>query len=527
MYKLVLVDDEELVINGFKRKIDWESLKIDIVGVAYDGLEALQVIKKTSPDIIITDIKMPVMDGLKLVENIRKNGEQIEVIILSGHEEFSYAKKAIKMGVDEYLLKPTSKQDIINAIQNVISKINNKKQNEHTLQQMINKNKKQDKELIKQEILNIMMNQAENEPASFYKIKNKLGLYVKKKSVVILIEIDGIKEIEDQEKKLLIFGAVNIANEIINNKDNIGWSSRIERNQIVAIMFYEQNLEDKEIQNKNLWIMHEIKEAIKNYLKISITVVISSVLNDLSQLHKEYILIKEMMQNKVIFGKDKIYFAESMMELIKELHKKEKKKAELIDVISNSNGYLPKKEIQDFLTIEENYQGWEYEEIIEILNILFHIHFINNKNEKIINQIKETKEKVASCESLHDINEYIQALLQMIEEARSSEKYGQLVSYVVQYIQSNYMNNIKLKDIAQEMYVTSNYLTTLFRKETGISFKKYLTKVRMDKAKLMLEKTEYKINEIVYLVGYEDEAYFSRMFKKCYGISPMQYRKNI
>lgn len=527
MYKLVLVDDEELVINGFKRKIDWESLNIEIVGVAYDGLEALQVIEKTSPDIIITDIKMPVMDGLKLVENIRKNGEQIEVIILSGHEEFSYAKKAIKMGVDEYLLKPTSKEDIINAIQNVISKINDKKQNKQILQQMINKNKNQDKALIKQEILNIMMNQAENEVASFYKIKNKLGLYINKKSVVILIEIDGIKEIEDQEKKLLFFGAVNIANEIISNKNNIGWSARTEGNQIVVIMFYEQNLEEKEIQNKNLWIMHEIKEAIKNYLKISITVVISSVLNDLSQLHKGYILIKEMMQNKVIFGKDKIYFAEAMMELIKELHKKEKKKAELIDVIGNSNEYLPKKEIEDFLTIEENYQGWEYEEIIEILNILFHIHFINNKNEKIINQIKETKETVTSCESLHEINEYVQALLKMIEETKSSEKYGQLVSYVVQYIQSNYMNNIKLKDIAQEMYVTSNYLTTLFRKETGISFKKYLTKIRMDKAKRMLEKTEYKINEIVYLVGYEDEAYFSRMFKKCYGISPMQYRKNI
>ncbi|HVI40273.1 MAG TPA: response regulator, partial [Anaerovoracaceae bacterium] len=250
MYKVMLVDDEEIVIEGLKKKIDWEGLQLEIAGVAQDGLEALKMIEETTPDILITDVIMPVMDGLKLIETIKAMGKNIKTIILSGHDEFSYAQKALKLGAAEYQLKPISVEELEELLERIITKINEERQEEQ-VKNKLKKDNIQNSEIVKRHIFTSILEGRADNPEKLTSMIHDINKdYLTNKIVVSVVELDDYSKLftdtNNKERELTIFSMLNIASEIVES-NNKGFSIILDEKRLAAITFYDNRWSTQQI----------------------------------------------------------------------------------------------------------------------------------------------------------------------------------------------------------------------------------------------------------------------------------------
>ena len=241
MYKVVLVDDEEIVLEGLKKKINWERLRLQVVGGASNGLEALKIIEETNPDILITDVIMPVMNGLKLIETLKETNRDIKTVILSGYDEFEYAQKAVKLGAAEYQLKPVSVEEIEAVLERIIKDLDNEKMEEKEKHRLKMEKEQNSEMLIRHIFTSILESRADNYQSLIKKVEEIDSRYLHCNLVAAVLEVDDYSQIvdydNDKEKELVIFSVLNITNEIVSS-NNRGFAMRLNEKRLVIILIY-------------------------------------------------------------------------------------------------------------------------------------------------------------------------------------------------------------------------------------------------------------------------------------------------
>ena len=524
--KVFLVEDEKVMREGIRRKINWEEEGLEYVGDAGDGELAYPMILQNKPDILITDIKMPFMDGLELSRLVKKELPDIKIIILSGYDEFEYAKEAINIGIAEYLLKPVTSVQLLESlrkIRTVIEEESMPKQADSTQSEMWAKNQQRQKfvqklvsgktsaaELLSEsmtlhidlaaECYNILMLQffGEEEPDLTNRIYTRIQENVQQLLIPVWVMIsqnelycllcgENAQQIADQVEQIQIFldsmpfveyfGALGEAVQRLSEVRhcyevaNLGFSQRYlkEHQQILQ---HQESKEELSVESEQL---------------------------DLESLTGSQISWKELEQFLYTGAKSSV--AEFVEQNIERIGKKN-----LNSIIFRQYFLLDVYMIALSVIEKVGATGREFAERCDA-----------------VQKMEDALRKVDNTQT------YVQMLLETaidLREAHAGRKYDALIHKAQHYIEENYGEpEISLNVVAQEVNISPNHFSAIFSQETGKTFVEYLTAVRMEKARQLLRTSSMRTTDIAFAVGYKDPHYFSTLFKRMQGCTPKEYRK--
>lgn len=530
--KVFLVEDEVIIRSGVKKSINWEQEGYEFVGEASDGELAYPMILKEKPDILITDIRMPFMDGLELSRLVKKELPDIKILILSGYDEFEYAKKAIKIGVTEYLLKPISAAkltEVLNAVAETIRQENEEKNLLETYFAEMRENTERDKMRLFEKLLMGDLSMGEileagerfgmNLGASCYKIVLFKILANLENHVYAEQMVDACSSVEQ--------AASMMEGVYVFQRGVEGW----------AFLLTAQDEKSMEESAKILY--QNLKQAMKNYTQLEYFGGIGSTVPRIRSLKQSFReadrafaarFVEEA--NQIISQKE---FEKSQMEeglkmqgvvqigKSREMLQKFLSNGTREEVKAFSDAYISRIE-------EENIRSTMVRQYVVIdvcIVILSFCERISSAN-RLQEEAEELQKMMQKIHSLSEIKKYVVRLLNEaieLRDAESGRRYSDLIAAAKKEIENHYMTEeISLSTVAISVGMSPSYFSSIFSKEAGKTFVEYLTEVRIEKAKEFLMCSSMKTSEIGYEVGYKDPHYFSYIFKKVQGCSPKEYR---
>ena len=530
--KVFLVEDEVIIRSGVKKSINWEQEGYEFVGEASDGELAYPMILKEKPDILITDIRMPFMDGLELSRLVKKELPDIKILILSGYDEFEYAKKAIKIGVTEYLLKPISAAkltEVLNAVAETIRQENEEKNLLETYFAEMRENTERDKMRLFEKLLMGDLSMGEileagerfgmNLGASCYKIVLFKILANLENHVYAEQMVDACSSVEQ--------AASMMEGVYVFHRGVEGW----------AFLLTAQDEKSMEESAKILY--QNLKQAMKNYTQLEYFGGIGSTVPRIRSLKQSFReadrafaarFVEEA--NQIISQKE---FEKSQMEeglkmqgvvqigKSREMLQKFLSNGTREEVKAFSDAYISRIE-------EENIRSTMVRQYVVIdvcIVILSFCERISSAN-RLQEEAEELQKMMQKIHSLSEIKKYVVRLLNEaieLRDAESGRRYSDLIAAAKKEIENHYMTEeISLNTVAISVGMSPSYFSSIFSKEAGKTFVEYLTEVRIEKAKEFLMCSSMKTSEIGYEVGYKDPHYFSYIFKKVQGCSPKEYR---
>jgi len=524
-FNLMIVDDEPVIRNGLANYIDWERLNCRIVYVAKDGLDAFENIEKYAPDIVITDLRMPELDGISLAKHIYENHKEICVIILSGYSDFSYAQQGMRYGVINYLLKPVSEQLLYDTVEKACGIIESNRNNHVYIQELEKINNENAELILTQSLRDIFLNTLSDTPAeydTFYRNNVFPCSYL-----VIVFEIIHNDSVDYSVKNVLRKSTV-ITNMITLIFKNIKHIAVYTHHDSIAVLAQFDVNSNPETSKELIVDALSGLDTIKKLVPYSLVIGISSVYDSPSSLSEAYIEAEETMLMKKHdseneLKKDRkdetpyIYhkYIEQIMEQIKTAN------ADKSVHLTNDLFYKFAADKIHPTTVKDN--------LILLCSLcsqqlgLYSLSLgdlLDQKNKDIYSKIILSKD-IMSLKSL--AVEFVKASAALINQSNSSA--GDLVLSAQKFIAENYMKSISLSDIASHLHVNASYLSRLYKRKIGITVTDELSRMRIEKAKKLLTETDFLTYEIANKIGINDPVYFSQLFRKHTGVNPKEYRR--
>ena len=534
--KVFLVEDEMVIRRGIKNSIDWEKEGYIFCGEASDGELAYPMIIKEKPDILITDIRMPFMDGLELCKLVKEELPNIKILILSGYDEFDYAKEAIRLGVTEYLLKPISSGKLLEALNGVSESIRREKEDKDLVRKYMEEmreNTEHEKQKFFEQMIAGNLSMADAlETGKKYEMNLSAGMYnlllfrftlgeENRKSGELLEEAEyAIEKLTERLEYVFEF-----------QRGVEGW----------AFLLMADNEEQMSERVKEL--SKDLEEIMKNYSTIAYFGGIGQPVARLRELEESFreaeraLAARFTMELNRIISVEDIRMAQNVDTLddieITSFGEIEKTRTMLEKFLNNG----AEDEIDEFVDVyinelpEENLKSVLMRQYIIMDAYIVMMSFcekIEGIEGEMQAQSEELKNSMKTIQTLEEIKNYIRMLLKKIIGVRdtiSGRRYSDIIEIAKDQIRKTYMSDeISLNTIAAEVGMSPSYFSSIFSKEMGKTFVEYLTEIRMDRAKELLMCSSMKTSEIGYEVGYKDPHYFSYIFKKTQNCTPKEFR---
>lgn len=532
MYSVVLVDDEQMIRESIIELVDWNKAGFEMIGQASNGDEALEFIEKNTPDILITDIKMPIMDGIQLAKEVREKHPSVKIIFLSGYDEFEYAISGIKLNIIEYLLKPISRVELEETLKKVKKNLD-KEQREARDLKLAEANYQKDIDVVRMSyLLSLIMENYESN--SMAETNHLLQLYQLNLSgswkVLINVNIDRSSIIEDESAinqfELMKYSLSNVVRKIMNKYVN-GEVFAFTSNVVIILADTKENIElYRDI------IVKEIEESVKKLLSFDVFIGVSEEYQNLNQTNYAFQSSLSALNYSMHLRKNKsIYISD--MEKRSEMHFyfDDKKESKLISALKMGTKQEVDAHINAILDVwmSENegvFRGLILELYVSLLKA--YRQTVEEYDESIIQHIHITSELYSyenREESKRRVKLFAFEMMNQIDNQRK-KKQDSIAEKSLQYLKEHYTDpSISLKTVSKMVHLSPSYFSTLFKKEIGESFTDALTRIRMEHAKEQLLMTDNKILGVAMQTGFTDQHYFSYSFKKYYGISPNMMRK--
>ena len=534
--KVFLVEDEMVIRRGIKNSIDWEKEGYIFCGEASDGELAYPMIIKEKPDILITDIRMPFMDGLELCKLVKKELPNIKILILSGYDEFDYAKEAIRLGVTEYLLKPISSGKLLEALNGVSESIRREKEDKDLVRKYMEEmreNTEHEKQKFFEQMIAGNLSMADAlETGKKYEMNLSAGMYN-----LLLFRFTLGKE---NRKSGELLGEAEYAIEKLTERLEyvFEFQSGVEG---WAFLLMADNEEQMSERVKEL--SKDLEEIMKNYSTIAYFGGIGQPVARLRELEESFreaeraLAARFTMELNRIISVEDIRMAQNVDTLddieITSFGEIEKTRTMLEKFLNNG----AEDEIDEFVDVyinelpEENLKSVLMRQYIIMDAYIVMMSFcekIEGIEGEMQAQSEELKNSMKTIQTLEEIKNYIRMLLKKIIGVRdtiSGRRYSDIIEIAKDQIRKTYMSDeISLNTIAAEVGMSPSYFSSIFSKEMGKTFVEYLTEIRMDRAKELLMCSSVKTSEIGYEVGYKDPHYFSYIFKKTQNCTPKEFR---
>ena len=538
MLKTFLAEDEIVVRENIKKMVPWEQYGFELVGEASDGEMALPLIKKLKPDLLITDIKMPFMDGLTLCKVVKKELPDIKIVILSGYDDFNYAKEAIGIGVEDYLLKPITKNAFLERLCEIRSRYEHEKSQREYYEQFHREMQEYEQNSSRdffEGLISGTMDMGE-----MYERADKLGLDIVAEAYNILIftlesenaaagqsETYSEWEVRAWEKIEGLFADHSYAMLFRNNVFSYG------------VLVKEQ----KDNPGKNT---RDCVESIREILSDAPAgqpwfIAAGEPVTRLSNMKHSYNTAAQTYARRYLYDGHILYYRDLKEE---ELSKDDGRYLKKVDInamdpaiIQKFLGSGLKEETGNFVRDYFHAIGKEpmtsmvFRSYV-ILNVRFSVLSFLNRMGYCASALEESDTEDALEQggaSMEAAMAYAEKILQKAIEIRdenSGNKNRDILENSIEYIKNHYMDeNMSLNAVAQVANISANHFSALFSQNIGQTFIECLTGIRMEHAKELLRCTGKRASEIALEVGYKDSHYFSYLFKKTQGMTPSDYRK--
>lgn len=533
MYKLLIVDDEEEVRHGIVKKIDWNRFGFEVIGEAENGREALDIIEENVPDLIITDISMPLMNGIELAAEVKAHYPMIKMVILTGFDDFKFAQAAIKHGVSEYILKPVLPQDLNELLGRLRAQMDSEFE-EKKDRSKLERHYFESLPILRDNFLTslIIGNPQESEIETkmrFFELNIAGSNFAAAVINLDTIAIGGGAQ-NEKSNDLMKFAVLNIAQEVLG-KYRAG-AAFFYGDTPVVIGAADEKAETDACSRLFL-LLEEIRQNVQKYLGLTITIGLGNIYDNVGRMKESYRSANTALEYKLVLGGNKVIYAGDI-----EPKKSgvivlgEEREAKLVSSIK----FGDEETVADavallFVDLEsagasiDEYQLYFMEiftvvlklsrtyqlDIMDILPTSYNMYKgINN-----FNTMDEVKEWIGSVSA---------ELMKKISSNRLSST-QRLLEKAKDYIDSNYGDTqLSIQKLADHLFISSSYLSLIFKKEAQETFLKYLIRIRLDVAKDLLKDPGVKISEVAERVGYPDISYFSYFFKKNFGVSPREYK---
>lgn len=513
MQKVVLVDDEFIILDGISSVIAWESLGTELIGTAHNGLEALELIKVKRPDIVITDIRMPGMDGLELVEQVMKLHPDTSFIMLTGFSEFDYAKTAMQHGVKHYLLKPCSEMSLNEALREIVYERKERKDREDFFAK-VKYGLERVMPYAKEQLLKEMVTNKTYGVKDWSYFVNLFGLEFQSHKVrLVLIELEGRHEYEH------LFAIRNIAGDCFQDpmlSTTVGGR--------VLLM-----VEDKLCEDEWFAKIYGLRDTFMHYYRIDLTAALSES-GELSSVRRLYTQTLECLGHRFYLGEGSLITEKDIS-------------------VTGEQELSPFQFDPEHLTMQIKAGHWEgaEQELMGIIGRLSEQRYHVTQSKSYLIQIYMEIIRLGEMEKMQFYLGKLPEILEtstlptfqdfMLRVARDISisryeknrcKQSQVVQRIRTAVSRRYTDeSLSLQALAAELYMNPDYIGKIFKKETGERFTSYVSRYRMEKAlELIAAGKNYSVTELAEATGFGDNAsYFSKLFKKFTGFAPSEYKK--
>ncbi|CDZ23435.1 two component transcriptional regulator, AraC family [[Clostridium] cellulosi] len=542
MFKVLIIDDEPIIRKGIRNIVNWDNYDCEVCGEAGDGLAGKKMIESERPDIIITDIRMPEVDGLTMIGEIKEIIPDSKIIILTGYRDFDYAQEAIKLGAFDYILKPTKIEELNAVIARAVKELRfkyNKAAEIQKLRRIYEKNLP----FIKEKLLFNMIYGTFSDTDGTIQQAEALGMKIKR-FILGIVENDDNGEIKNgsdaedekqvQESQLYQFGIISTLEEVFSDRFTVLCVS-ISRRRVAFVLILKDgdNVEQNFINSKCTYLQN----IIQNCFGFTISVAISTQGDGYKQLPEKLKECKEALEHKFYLGANCVIFYSDLGTFFKytdysELNDRQK---ELIDNVKAGNPEASSKSlallfdcINRLGNSDKDYIKNFYFNTISLINSI-RVSLVSGEKPKDEGTLASLYKMIEKCDNISDLNAILEnAVNQTVTKVHeyNNNNMKLLLRRAVDFLDKHYMEQITLNQVAEKLYVSNFYLSRMFKKELGINFIDYLNELRINKAKDLLTDTKYKTYEVAEAVGVPNSHYFSKLFRKYTGMTASEYRES-
>jgi len=521
MYNVIVVDDETWICKLIRKIVDWEAIGFNIIANASDGFTALELIEKHKPELVITDIRMPGLDGIGLIKAAREKKLDIEFIIVSGYSDFEYARSALAYDAFAYILKPLDKDEL----EEVLYKAKDKISKKHSIKVKLESS---ETVMLESELRKIIDKTNKGITAEYlngkYNTKFMGGPYY---TVIFKQDFISKDNINDDYQYFLSKVKTTYADDF----QEIVYFPGNSEGQTIFVINLKYETDDINGLMRKIMQAFDAEGLSKSF---KLTISIGLKVNSINEIDVSYESAANAMKARIFLGVGRVINANK--EAARIINTKniidirvKKKLSVLFDVFDMENAL---KEIKRILFDAEKKSAENllscHIAAYEILEILFEA--MENKGVKYKDGIsrQQAVAVIDGFSSVKEIEDYITSIIKEFQDSYLDEKHNngeKLITEIKRFISENYMSNINLDDVAKLVCLSPTYVSEIFKRKTGENFSEYLIDYRIEIAKDMLKDIRYKVVDISQMVGYADSKYFSRLFKKKVGVNPRDYRK--
>ncbi|MEK3944315.1 response regulator [Paenibacillus sp. FSL H3-0310] len=518
-YKVIIVDDEPIILRSLKAAIPWNDLQMEIVGEARNGELALRLIEDTSPHIVISDIRMPVIDGITLMKEVLSKNPKLVFIFISGYGEFEYAREALRQGAFDYLLKPIDHDELVEMLNRARTKLDEQKQNDqliHSVQML---------SLLARERLFAEITLGNARPLEHLKWLENSEL--ESGYFMAVVQLDDYTTLSSQwsveEKRLWLFAIRNIVEE---------WS--LEHGVLTVFPFHNGEwilLFPGSLSASRRELGEHLIAGIKRYSKQSCSVGISRTTQGIDQLSTVYPLAAKALYQRFYSGLAGVFIDEEIsFPSSKEVKYPKELETALIESIRTLNRdrmWSLFDELALFIESQAVPKDMAERLLVELIVVLYrNYEYLNINSDWSLHGL------LSKMHNLGTLNEVISALkeefgvrLEQGNKPVNREDTRSAIEKAKRYIESNYHKDLSIEEVAELADLSISHFCTLYKQITGYTFLEYVTHCRMERAKYILQSSNVKVYQIAPLVGYQDPRYFTQVFKKASGQTPTEYRE--
>lgn len=512
--QIVIVDDEQAIRERLVGLKEWEQIGCTVVGEAGNGSEALKVVSACKPDLIITDIRMPVMDGIQFAESVRTLYPSVQIIFISAYGDFVYAKQAMKLGAVDFITKPIAVGELVDTVE--------------LLRQGIHRADR-DGDLYQENMIRLLLSGKWHELNAEENMK--LQPLRDRRAVLLSVEIDNLDVSDAVTNPFSLLTLKETVCDTMARHPYPYWTY-VSQKGLYVILFEPDDADERDMKAGSLNVARDLIARCKTAFRHSVSIGVSSVLQAVTELRQGMQQIEECRDYRMLLGEGSIITSDSLSgivrhgslradavetaELMGYLRKGEKERippffrAVYRDILSNG---LKKIHVQRYaLDLMERAE-----------QVMLESGMGTRKEEQI-----EDRKKILSYDTLSELMKFLETRLSDVADrlAAYSEQSGSgWLKKMMTYLDTHYREEITLVSLSKHLHMNHSYLCRLIKKETGTNFRELLWQVRIEKAKKLLAESETKAFEVAYMVGFKDPSHFSQLFKRIVGVTPTEFRE--
>ncbi|MDC7290051.1 response regulator [Blautia schinkii] len=530
LYNILLVDDEADVLQAMKRKIDWEAMGFCLAGTAENGQEALEMAEQLHIDVVMTDIKMPYMDGLTLCRKLKESYRNMKVVIYSGFDDFEFAREAVHLEAEEYLLKPISAKDMENVFRKIKDKLDQEFSEHRNLSKLSEYYQKSLPAMQEQLVMGILEGKITGDRAKnmleTYEMHLESPYYV---AAMLYADINS-KDSHGKTQQLLTLSLKEMAQDYL--KERIGFYTTVYLDEVLLVFM----LEKKDEMDKVLYHLDQICKMGTRVLKVPVTASVGQLCDQMDHLTSSYQEAQNAMEYRTIMGGSQVLYIHdiepspqdsvSLMEYDFQNLMRAVKLGDRDETNAAITQFM--ESIRSLSLTPNQYQLLCMELLTEFMKIG---RSYKLRTKQIFGDNDIPWQELYRYISVDELEHWLQEICTNLRHTLRHERTDSTMKLTEQakaYIEEHYKENeLSAETLCRHLNVSAAYFSTIFKKEVGLSFVAYLTKIRLEHAVELLRTTEDKTYVIAEAVGYTEPNYFSYVFKKQYGISPSKYRANL